>query len=216
MITGDPPVASQMYIAPGAARWLPLGGGDELDVISPEGPQVADTWAFNVKDASEYLSMAHCRLHWARARPILGDELVSNRKNVMMVLIEDGSGGMHDTLLPACDASRYVSLGHQGYHRTCAENLAQALAEADLPPCSPDPLNLFECTRVAADGRIEILPPVCPLGGHVRFRALIPLIVIVSACPQDLAPTNGADCRPKPIHLAVRRRLIAVASMVAA
>ena len=210
------PFAFRIAVAAGTARWLPLELDDEIDVISPAGPQVADSWAFNASDPEEYLSVAHCRLHWSRARPIVGDDLVSNRRRAMLSLVEDRSGGMHDTLLPACDAARYALLGHQGHHASCAENLAQALAEAKLPTFRPEPLNLFEHTRLGRDGEIAILPPVCPPGGFVRLRALMPLIIVVSACPQDLVVTNGTDLKPKPLDLAIRRAGPAAAGIAAA
>lgn len=210
------PFSFKINVLPGTWKWLPLDPDDLIDIISPKGSQVADSWAFNAHDPSEYLSVAHCRLHWSRARPVVGDELVSNRRNAMATLIDDQSGGMHDTLLPACDAARYARLGHRGHHRSCAENLAQALAEAQLPPFMPEPLNFFEHTMLDPDGCISILPPPCPPGGYVRLLAQIPFIFVVSACPQDIVPTNGLDLTPKPIALAVRRAGHAANSRAAA
>jgi uncharacterized protein YcgI (DUF1989 family) len=54
----------------------------------------------------------------------------------------------------------------------------------------PHPLNVFEAVPVAADGSLGIVPsPVAP-GGFATLQAEQRCIVCVSACPQDLAPTN--------------------------
>jgi uncharacterized protein len=37
-------------------------------------------------------------------------------------------------------------------------------------------------------------------GDLVRLRAETDLIVVMSACPQDLVPVNGRDQRPSEVH----------------
>jgi uncharacterized protein YcgI (DUF1989 family) len=34
----------------------------------------------------------------------------------------------------------------------------------------------------------------------VVLRAVMDCIVVLSACPQDMVPINGADCVPKDVH----------------
>ena len=82
----------------------------------------------------------------------------------MLTLVEDTSGGVHDTLLAACDRYRYELLGAAG-HDNCTDNLHAALASAGLAvPCTPSPLNLFENARPGPDGTIAIAPPVSTPG----------------------------------------------------
>ena len=38
-----------------------------------------------------------------------------------------------------------------------------------------------------------------------RFRAETDLVVIMSACPQDLTPVNGAAQRPADVHVRLHR-----------
>ena len=98
---------------------------------------------------------------------------------------------MHDTLLAACDRYRYELLGAPG-HANCTDNLHAALHDAGLAvACTPSPLNLFENARPALDGSIEIAAPVSTPGSYVVLRAQLDVLVVLSACPQDLAPTNG-------------------------
>src|SRR5438105_10448182 len=52
---------------------------------------------------SEFMSMEHARVAMGRILPKVGDTLVTNRRRPILTLIEDTSGGVHDTLLAACD-----------------------------------------------------------------------------------------------------------------
>ena len=55
------------------------------------------------------------------------------------------------------------------------------------------------------DGSLRFEPPVSRPGDLVRFRAETDLVVIMSACPQDLTPVNGAAQRPADVHFRLRR-----------
>jgi aminomethyltransferase len=55
-----------------------------------------------------------------------------------------------------------------------------------------EPINFFYNTKVGGDGRvIEIEPALSKPGDYVLMRAETDLVVATSACPDDLAPTNG-------------------------
>jgi uncharacterized protein len=163
-----------------------LGAGQSLVIINTYGTQVVDTWAF--VDAGEWMSMEHSRLHMGRVNPVVGDTFVTNHRRPILTLTEDTSGGVHDTLLAACDRYRYELLG-ASEHDNCTDNLHAALDFAI--PCTPSPLNLFENARPAPDGTIEIAAPISEPGSHVTLRAELDLTVVLSACPQDMAATNG-------------------------
>ena len=164
-----------------------------VEVLNTYGQQVVDTWAFVTDDpAGEWMSMEHSRLHMGRVNPALGDTFVTTRRQPILTLVDDTSGGVHDTLLAACDRYRYEQLGATGPHANCTENLHAALATLGLAvPATPSPLNLFENARPAPDGTIEIAPPVSTPGSHVTLRVELDAVIVLSACPQDMAPTNG-------------------------
>src|SRR5581483_12367300 len=108
------------------------------------------------------------------------------------------------TLVAACDRWRYEGLGHVGYHDNCTDNLAAALAELGLAaPATPSPLNLFMNIPVLAGGRIEFRSPVSTPGSYIALRAAIDCIVVLSACPQDLVPINGAAMHPTEAHFEI-------------
>ena len=181
-----------------------LAQGQSVRVINTHGQQVVDTWAFARPDLTEFMSMEHSRTSLARIMPRVGDAMVTNRRRPILTLVEDTSGGIHDTLLAACDRYRYELLGSEGYHDNCTDNLAAALAELGLSaPETPSPWNLFMNIPVGADGSVGFEPPVSGPGDHLTLRAEMDCILAFSACPQDMVPINGVDCVPTEAHFQV-------------
>lgn len=183
---------------------LRLARGQAIRVVNTHGRQVVDTWAFADVNIAEFMSMEHSRVHMGRVNPVAGSVLLTNQRRPILTLLEDSSGGVHDTLLAACDIHRYRMLGAQGYHRNCTDNLSEALGELGLSaPETPSPLNLFQNSSIKPGGELVIEPPVAPPGSHVTLRAEMDAVIVFSACPQDMAPTNGADMMPKDVELQV-------------
>ena len=165
---------------------------------------MVDTWAFNRDDETEFMSMEHTRTTLGRIMPLVGQSMVTNHRRPILTLVEDTSGGIHDTLLAACDRYRYELLGCEEYHDNCTDNLATALLEVGLTlPETPSPWNLFMNIPVAADGTVGFEPPVSKPGDYVVLRAEMDCVVAFSACPQDMVPINGTDCVPTEAHFRV-------------
>ena len=178
--------------------------GQRIKVINTKGQQVVDTWAFNADDLREFMSMEHSRVAIGQIIPAIGDRLVTNRRRPILTLVEDTSGGIHDTLFAACDRWRYEMLGCTEHHDNCTDNLAAGLAALDLtPPETPAPLNLFMNIPVVDGNRVEVRPPVSTPGSFVTLRAEMNCIVAFSACPQDMLPVNGLAMRPTEAHFEV-------------
>ena len=181
-----------------------LAAGQGVKIVNTYGSQVVDTWAFNSADIREFMSMEHTRIFIRRIIPQIGDGLVTNRRRPILRLTEDTSGGIHDTLVAACDRWRYELLGCAGYHDNCTDNLAAALGEFGLaPPETPSPLNLFMNIPVIDGNRIDVLPPVSTPGSYVTLRAEMDCLVAFSACPQDMVPINGAAMAPTAAHFEI-------------
>ena len=181
-----------------------VSSGQHIKVINTHGQQVVDTWAFNQADLKEFMSMEHSRTALGRIMANLGDSMVTNHRRPILTVVEDTSGGIHDTLLAACDRYRYELLGCLDYHDNCTDNLAAALAELGLtPPETPSPWNLFMNIPVKSDGSLTFEPPVCNPGDYLLLRAEMDCIIAFSACPQDIVPINGVDCAPTEAHFQV-------------
>jgi uncharacterized protein len=185
-------------------RAVRVARGAAIDVINTHGTQVVDFWAIGSPDPSEYLSMEHTRIAIGRLIPRVGDTLVSNQRRPMLTVEADTSPGVHDTLMASCDAERYRQLGFEGRHDSCRDNFEAALSDIGIaPPPLPAPLNLFMNVPWSPDGSLRFEPPVSRPGDLVRFRAETDLVVIMSACPQDLTPVNGAAQCPVDVHFRV-------------
>ena len=178
--------------------------GQTVKVVNTHGQQVVDTWAFRSDDLTEFMSMEHSRTSLGRIMPTVGQPMVTNRRRPILTIVDDTSGGIHDTLLAACDRYRYELLGCDGYHDNCTDNLAAALAGLGLePPETPSPWNLFMNIPVAADGSVSFQPPVSKPGDYITLRAEMDCIVAFSACPQDMVLINGVDCIPTEAHFQI-------------
>jgi uncharacterized protein YcgI (DUF1989 family) len=191
------------FIIEGAGQGsVELSAGESIKIINTEGSQVVDLWAFVLADTSECLSTEHTRSCLQKLIPAVGDTLYSNARNPMLTVVEDTSPGIHDMLLSACDAQRYVLLGHVGYHKSCADNLRDAMNEAgyNLPEI-PSPFNIFENVLIGADGALSIEPPVVKAGQSITLRAERDIIAVMSCCPMDIALTNGPELRSKPVRV---------------
>ena len=172
--------------------------GQIVTVINTFGSQVLDTWAFNSSDVTEYMSMEHTRSINSRIYPRVRDSLVTNRRRPILTIIEDTSPGFHDTVLCACNRYIYQELGADASHRSCEDNLHEALHELGLEiHGTPGPLNLFMNTPVMSDGSIDRRPPQSKPGDSIVMRAEMDLVIVFSACPQDITPINGPELTPR-------------------
>lgn len=136
--------------------------------------------------------------------------MVTNLREPILTVLEDSSPGIHDTLIAACDPQRYRELGVEkwGEHGSCAENLVLALKElneraglkgakavgADVTINNvPPPLNLFMNIPWTNAGNVSFKAPRTKAGDYVRFKAERDVVVVMSACPQDILDINGKN-----------------------
>ena len=183
----------------GKAAYVKAGAA--ITIINTYGTQVVDTWCFMRDDLTEFMSMEHQRSVSQSVFPSVGAPLYSNRRRPILTLEEDTSPGRHDTLLAACDVYRYQMLGCTEYHDNCTDNLAAAMTEIGLvAPETPSPLNLWMNIPFTSDGATEFCPPLSKPEDFVRLRAHHDVIVVMSTCPQDMVPINGADMIVRPVH----------------
>ena len=153
-----------------------LAKGQSLKIINTGGRQVVDFFAFTLPPDFQplaasslgYLSMNHTRTKNLHRDPKVGDALFNNLRQPLLYFGEDSSPRLHDSLIPACDPERYRQLGVQGYHRSCAENLKNALSDTgvlndlfpglDVLTSTPAPFNLFMNVSMAESGDLKFLP----------------------------------------------------------
>lgn len=182
-----------------------------------DSPSKYSTTANTAASAPEYMSMCHCRASLLKVTPAVGDIMVSQKRAPMVKMVEDTSPGVHDTLVAACDRWRYSELGVNGYHESCTDNFWDALEELTASPslsteqkealeglqtkmgCRvPDPFNLFMNIPVTQEGEgakrgISFEEPKTKPGDYVVLEALRDVVVVMSACPQDVLTINGKN-----------------------
>lgn len=185
-----------------------LRAGDRIKVISPEGHQVADFFAFNAADPTEYLSARHTTASGTRhLYPREGQTFLTSLRRPLMRFLQDGASENHEMLLAACDPARYQLLGVKGYHASCAENLQTAMRGLGIEVTEiPQPLNLFSSTRADLEGNVITHPNATLPEAFAEFEALADTIVVVSSCPFDVEskfPVNVGG--PHPLRVEVER-----------
>jgi uncharacterized protein YcgI (DUF1989 family) len=187
------------HIRPGQGQAVEVKTGELLQIQTLQGKQVADFVAFTEGDTEEFLSTSVTRASNANIIPQVGMTLYSNRRQPMFEIVED-SVGRHDMLYACCDPVRYEMLGAPG-HANCRQALAEALTGYGIGDDRiPSPINWFMNVSIMQRGVLEIREPLAEKDDHVVLRALKDVVAAVSACPQDLVPTNASN----PTDLAVR------------
>ncbi|MFK3779552.1 DUF1989 domain-containing protein [Agrobacterium sp. NPDC089420] len=178
--------------------------GQVAIVTNSHGNQVVDTWAVASADPSEISSMDHTRSVNSSIFIENGMAIVSNRRKAMLTLVSDSAALRHDTLLCPCNADLYQQLGCKGFHRSCCGNFHEALAAEGIAVAhTPASLNLFMNVAVNADGSLDRRPPASVAGDHVALRAEMDLLLVLSACPQDITEINGADRTPRDVAVRI-------------
>jgi uncharacterized protein YcgI (DUF1989 family) len=181
-----------------------LATGQVLEVINTFGTQVVDTWAFANPNVGEFMSMAHTRSFNSRVFPRIGEAFVSNARRPMLRLVIDTSPGVHDTLLCACNSAIYAELGCTDYHRNCEDNLHEALAAVGVRvPFTPAPLNLFMNVSLGREGEVIRGSPASRPGNRITLRAEMDLLVVMSACPQDITTINSEERTPRDVQVRI-------------
>ena len=190
-------------IAPRSGVAFELDRGDRLTVIDPCGEQVADLLAFRRDDVGEVISSGRTLDYASRIFLTTGDQIYSNRSNILLEIVADDVG-RHDFLLTPCSHDTFrIIYGDTDPHRGCFGNLAVALAPYGISPdLIPVAFNCFMNVAVdGASGALRVDPPLSQAGDTITFLAREDLIVGLTAC-SALQSNNGSF---KPIHYAVER-----------
>jgi uncharacterized protein YcgI (DUF1989 family) len=191
-------------VAAGRGHAFPMKAGQFAVVTNTHGNQVVDAWAVAANDPFETSSMDHTRSMNSNIFFMAGMRAVSSRRRSMLTMVADSAAVRHDTLLCPCNGELYQQLGCTEYHRSCTDNFHEALAGIGIAlPFTPASLNLFMNVPVDEDGQVDRVPPDTAAGDHVTLRSDMDLVLVLSACPQDITPINGAARTPRDISVQI-------------
>jgi uncharacterized protein YcgI (DUF1989 family) len=179
--------------------------GETIRIVDVAGQQICDFVCFHLHHLAEKLSTGETvnfntltgsgSLHFT-----LGSRFYSSLQHPMFEIVEDQAHGVHDALFAPCSSALYAAAGALN-HRNCRDNLTEAVEPYGLGYLDvPDPINLFQYTRVRSDGSIDARPAATQAGEYVALKALMDCLVAVSACPYDIEidgqRPNGAESTP--------------------
>ena len=189
-------------IPPQSGHAVHLRRGDVLRVVDPLGEQVADLFAFATDDPRCALSSGRTIDYKGGIYCTTGDVLYANDSQPMFTVVSD-TVGRHDFLLTPCSQEMFEKLyHHRGHHPSCFGNLCGCLAPFGIRPEQiSTTFNIFMNVTVAADGRVDVLPPRSSAGDAIELRAEMDLLCGLTACS---AP-NSNNGTFKPIDFEVRR-----------
>lgn len=132
-----------------------------------------------------------------------GTKLYSERAQVLMHIVED-TCGRHDTIGGCCSA--WSNFARYGVNDTpsCHANFVAELATWSLAPSDVVAnVNFFMNVPVRQDGAMAIEPGLSKPGDFVELLAEVPVIAVLSNCPQRFNPAAGFG--PTEIEVIVRR-----------
>jgi len=200
---GAATAAAEVVVPAERGRGVLVDKGQLVDIIDLEGQQVGDLVAWLRARPDEYMSPAHTVSCNASIRLGVGSQLFTNHRNPIFTILRDDVG-KHDIIVPCCDPERYSRDFGRHDHRSCLANLEEARDLLGLKHelRGETAWNVFMHNRVTEDGKVVTDMASHPAGSTITLRAEADLVLLLSACPQDLTPCNAFN--PTPMKIVVR------------
>ncbi|HUD60398.1 MAG TPA: DUF1989 domain-containing protein [Acetobacteraceae bacterium] len=194
---------SRQTIPAGGRFSTRLDTGERLRIIDTHGQQAVDFLCYSAALPADRYNAANTMK--INGNIYLGKDtsLYSDRAQVLMRIVED-TCGRHDTIGGCCSAwsnfARYGTQDTPGCHANFAAELAcWSLGPSDIVAN----VNFFMNVPVRQDGGMAIEAGLSKPGDYVELLAAMPVIVVLSNCPQRSNPAAGFG--PTPIEVIVRR-----------
>ena len=177
-------------------RAFVVSRGQVLRIYLPEGKQVGDCVFLN---ANDYREQFHVGQSWL-INMMLGTGTATSfkhfyskppRENILLTVLDDTVGSHWGNMGGRCSKRLYELRDNNLDHRSCQENLAEALAPYGLEGDQIiDIFNVFMNVVCTPDGRFEIHPPTADRGDYIDLLPEMDILAGISACPADTTPTN--------------------------
>lgn len=206
-IPATTPLGEILYreVVPAGGRWSRrIEPGERLRIIDLEGQQAVDFLCYSPELPLDRINIPNT-VKLNRSLYITeGCKIYSDHAKVMFSVLED-TCGFHDTLAGCC--SNEIDLVRYGVVKTksCRANFIAELAEWSMAPSEiVSNINFFMRVPFSEDGTVVIGPGVSKPGDHVELLAEMPVIAVLSNCPQEHNPASGF--KPTPIEVIVHRK----------
>lgn len=189
-------------VVPAKGRWSRrLEPGQSLTLIDLEGQQAVDFLCYAAELPVDRLNLPNTVKLNRSLYVSKGAKLYSDLARVMMTVTED-SCGFHDTLAGCCSCE--IDKVRYGVSKTesCRTNFIAELAKWNMSPSEiVSNINFFMRVVFREDGEVYIDDCVSKPGDRVTLRAEMPVIAMLSNCPQEHNPAAGFA--PTPIEVVV-------------
>lgn len=176
--------------------------GEILTLIDLEGQQAVDALFYNLDNTQERYHAPNTLKAAGTTLLSAGHTLYSDVANPMMTIIEDTFGG-HDTIGGCCSRpsnEMLYGVANDGCRETFLSELSKhGLSRRDIVPN----VNFFMRVPVATNGNLEVALGVSAPDAHVSLEAKMPVLVVLSNCPQVLNPCNNYN--PTAIRITVKK-----------
>ena len=192
-----------MIVEAGGRFSARLAAGERLRIVDTHGQQAVDFLCYSAELPVDRYNAANTMKINGNIYLGKGSKLYSDHARVLMRIIDD-TCGRHDTIGGCCSTwsnfTRYGVSDAPG----CHQNFIAELANWSLSPSDVVAnVNFFMNVPVRQDGAMAIEPGLSKPGDYVELIAEIPVIAILSNCPQRFNPAAGFG--PTPIEVLIRR-----------
>jgi urea carboxylase-associated protein 1 len=182
---------SREIVEPGG-RWSGrLETGQRLRIVDVEGQQAVDFLCYSAELPLDRLNVPNTVKLNRSLYVTEGCTLYSDRARKMFSVIKD-TCGFHDTLAGCCSIE--MDLLRYGVRKktSCRTNFVAELAKWSMSPSDiVSNINFFMRVKFDDAGQVEIAPGVSKAGDYVVLKAEMPVIAMLSNCPQDSNPSAG-------------------------
>jgi uncharacterized protein len=183
-------------------RWSArLEPGQTLTLIDTKGQQAVDFLCYSAELPLDRINLPNTVKLNKSLYITKGSKIYSDLARVMMTIVDD-TCGYHDTLAGCCSCE--IDKVRYGVVKTesCRTNFIAELAKWAMAPSEiVSNINFFMRVPFTADGDIVIADGVSKAGDYVVLRAEMPVIVVMSNCPQQHNPAAGFE--PTPVEVVV-------------
>jgi urea carboxylase-associated protein 1 len=178
-----------------------LEPGQTLTLIDTNGQQAIDFLCYSAELPLDRINLPNTVKLNKSLYITKGSKIYSDLARVMMTVLDD-TCGYHDTLAGCCSCE--IDKVRYGVVKTesCRANFIAELAKWAMGPSEiVSNINFFMRVPFTADGDIVIADGVSKAGDYVVLKAEMPVIVVISNCPQQHNPAAGFE--PTPVEVVV-------------
>ncbi|MCY0864250.1 MAG: DUF1989 domain-containing protein [Sulfobacillus sp.] len=193
-------------VLPSGEGWMyTLNAGQYFRIVDLEGNQAVDTLFYDAENPEDHYSAVKTMASQQNIYLTTGSVLRSESGTPLLEIVAD-TCGRHDTLGGACSAqSNSVRYDRSlEWMHNCRDTFMlqlsrqeTGLSKRDLAPN----INFFMNVPVTPDGGLEFQDGISAPGRYVELKALRPVRVLISNCPQLNNPCNAYN--PTPIRLVI-------------